>query len=627
MNSFLPLRHRLFLAATVSSLALSACTAASDWYDSASDSRVGPPVEGPRRPPARNLSHMPQEFFNPPPAGQAAPPANMPAPAAPVAAAAPAPAPSHSGPSALEVVARGGAAPKNADMNPYDHYEAGPLEAIAPSSVGTKEAASAEEVKEAPKDDNFLSRLWNKVSPSEEQAAAPSAQAVAQAEQDGAARKSLPGNPQFSKQTEETAPLAPAPVTTQAGPETPRAPLLPLAEPRSQQEPDQPEPLQAHETVLASMSAPAPDAPFAAAAQPETPMPSQPAATPSAAPVQVADASPAAGPEPVKKSWFGRMTDSLSEPFSSDAKKPAAPAADSAMDAPSESVMEIDPNYPRLSAVPEKPSEFKRIRVGQQDKLEELQSDHMAAEMARDELQNEPTGIDANEPVELTEPKSPLLKPQGSQPPAAPKKPMPWQENSQAHDIQQLLGRAEEPVPYDHAVVFDAPDAGQVAAAEIVQQPAMEVAEKQAPKASGENNWWEGWSLFKRESSAKVENAANAAPVEPAAPPAEPVAVMAPIVDQPVAQPLVTSAPAPNASQAVTSIDATITPQGAVADMNLPPVTAPAPVAEEDATTATAAANNEEGALPSPHILQDVKMLPPSRYLPRARALQTHSGQ
>ncbi len=455
-------------------------------------------------------------------------------------------------------------------QNPYDNYD------INGNPVGPK--AAAQQNTPAPQG-NFFSRMFAK-EPASAPAAAPSGNAPTPLL--GEPRKLIPGNPHYSDETTQVVPLPPGPEST--------APVAP------------------QETAPTSQVVMPPDAQLAMA-EPQM----------EAAPVETLDTAPS---EP-RSSWFSRTFKKIKSPFESHKVPPPESRPTSAADA-------SEP-YPQLSSVPPTPEQFSVVKAERSQQLEELQSDHMQAQSDKQALDSEPSQFDVVKPVEppalakSVPPVNvqPVAKTAEAAPPASGNEP-------------QLLGHVSDSqmAPVKESVVT-APAAPAVLAATpaIVQPPILpepqearkespapveqmeekiaqpEPAATEPPKETAETAkrhpyWWEGWNVFSKKKAAEPAQEPSepvaAAPIEPPPPPAA-QAVLAQ-EPRPLVEPVVPQAPA-----------------AALPELTPPP---PAVAEAEPVEAAPAAAPAASSSLPSPAILQQVKMLPPSRYTLRNQAYE-----
>lgn len=188
---------------------------------------------------------------------------------------------------------------------------------------------------EPPEKEGFFDRLFKPSQAAPEKAPVPAPVPVPVS---GEPRKPIPGNPYYSGETSAVAPLPPAPESV--APVEPQQAALPEI---------QPEPSVAAPLEIAS------EAPPLAEVTPEE-----------------------------KPSWFARTFGDLKSPFSNDAEA-SAPAAS-------------EP-YPRLSSVPETPARFSDVKAEKDQRLEELQSDHMQAQSDKLALDAEPSEAVIAEPA------------------------------------------------------------------------------------------------------------------------------------------------------------------------------------------------------------------------------------
>lgn len=130
---------------------------------------------------------------------------------------------------------------------------------------------------------------------------------------------------------------------------------------------------------------PANDNASSEAQEPETSA-EKPIEAPAAAPVAVATAAPVADAAPDKKpSWF---------PHWFDKHDPQAETEAGKLD------ITNDSSSPPLSSVPPMPTEFGAVKNQKQKQVDDLQSDHQAAQQAKQQLDSEPSQQNALVPVE-----------------------------------------------------------------------------------------------------------------------------------------------------------------------------------------------------------------------------------
>jgi len=104
------------------------------------------------------------------------------------------------------------------------------------------------------------------------------------------------------------------------------------------------------------------------------PLPPAPELKPSPEMAAITTEKPAAEEPPVQHSWFSRMRERLSgEPESPQAEK-----------------LNAEP-YPKLSDVPERPSEFQAVKTEQAGRMDELSTEHAQAQEQRETLSAEPS--------------------------------------------------------------------------------------------------------------------------------------------------------------------------------------------------------------------------------------------
>lgn len=295
--------------------------------------------------------------------------------------------------------------------------------------------------------------------------------------------------------------------------------------------------------------------------------------------------------------WFERNIKKIGDQFKSE-----EPAVEDAGDAQAGSM-----DYPTLASVPATPEQFAEVKADKEQKMEDMQAEHMQAEQNKFELYSEPSGVDATVPVEVAQPlaqtklSTPLVaKPVVAAPVA-----------SADGEKEVLLGHvaaAPDARPDDVPVKIESAVSAQpepvIEQAQSIEEPEV------AAEPSVKKSWWDDWRIFSAES--KQPEAESALPAvetlnqEPAQDIAEPVQM-------------------PEAKQA--EAPAPLTPMVAQPAQANAEVIAPPQVAEVEAAPAEAMeeAKPAAGALPSPQILREVKMLPPSRYSARARATSTQA--
>jgi hypothetical protein len=435
--------------------------------------------------------------------------------------------------------------------NAFDRYDnAGNEIAPAPSSAAWD---NADEAGSGELSSDFFNRMIEK-SPPPAQLAAPAA-AVSTQE-----RKPLSGNPRYSKDTQEIAPLPPGP-QSQVAPAEPEAPVAQI------------QPVEK-----------APPAPQAVAEEPSAP----------------------AEPAVASGGFFDRLGENLKQPFAKEeaAAKPSMIPAEDA-NAP----------YPALASVPETPERLQAVKQEKQEKIENLQGDHLLAQHEKQELDSEPSQLAAS-PVEIAPPQPivPPAPPAEILPPVAPA--------AQAASPEPvLLGHAAQPTPVEPppvAVVLPVPSeqaAPEMQAAEEMPVATSEPAQAKAP-------WWEQIPLFKKPAPENKAEAARAIS-EPQPEEQQALPVLAPQqslapVEQ-ASEPLPQDSPQP---LLLRSASGELLPSLRTADAPVAPVVAQdAPV---EAAAAPVAAASAPGGLPSPQLLQTIKMLPASRYETRIKATQSN---
>ncbi len=306
-----------------------------------------------------------------------------------------------------------------------------------------------------------------------------------------------------------------------------------------------------------------------------------------------------------KPNWFERTFTRIENTFSSDDQ-----AEQSGDDMSAD-----DMAYPKLASVPQTPERFSELRDDKQNAMEAMQSEHMQAQQDKYDLFSEPSGVEATVPVEIAQPKA--VKPIVAEPvvtaPVVAKTAPPQAEG------EVLLGHAsvapvaapdDVPVKMESAVMQPAEP---VKAEETFTQKAMAEEEPSqesmtAAEQTRQNRWWEGWRIFSAEAK-KPESELNADMQEEAA-----QEMPAPVVQRPEPAPL-----QPMVAQPV------VTPAQPMVQMPDAMVKEAPQVAEAEEAEMLEEAKPAAGALPSPQILREVKMLPPSRYSARARSTSTQA--
>lgn len=178
-------------------------------------------------------------------------------------------------------------------------------------------------------------------------------------------RKSLSGNPNYSRQTESVAPLPPGPQTDLKS----DAPMVIIAEPVAT-----PAIAPTSEKLLAQASLPPEPA------VKTTPAPADTQWTPQTPPpVLEKPASDTAEEKTAEEhsGFLARIGDTLKRPFAKEST-PVDPAAEALP-------------YPALSGVPATPPALSTVKNQKQENLEQLQSDHELAEQGRQEIASEPS--------------------------------------------------------------------------------------------------------------------------------------------------------------------------------------------------------------------------------------------
>ncbi|MFO0388136.1 MAG: hypothetical protein ACK502_00230 [Alphaproteobacteria bacterium] len=334
--------------------------------------------------------------------------------------------------------------------------------------------------------------------------------------------------------------------------------------------------------------------------------------------------------------WFERNFKRLGDQFKADES-----TEDTSKDEDDAAAENME--YPALASVPQTPDQFAAVKADKDQKMEDMQAEHMQAAQDKFDLYNEPSGVQATVPVEIAQP---VQEPKISTPLVAePVLPKQAEIITSEGEKVELLGHAsvasdvktEGPsVSIESAVTqvaepvkTQAPVVQDVIADEKSAEAKMDIADEQPQQ----NRWWEGWRIFSAESK-QPEARAD-------------VAVESPVVSEPVAEPVVTEQVAPQQLPVPivqmpepTEVKAEAKKEE-VAPVIQPMIAAPVsepvqPLAQMPDDTVKAVpqvAESEEaapqpieeakpaaGALPSPQILRDVKMLPPSRYSARARS-------
>ncbi len=465
------------------------------------------------------------------------------------------------------------------DVSPYDHFDA------EGNRVDPQAALAAQQAPDS-SSGNFFDRMVNTFKKPEAQATETSKPQPQQVP-----RKMFPGNSYVSGETHETAPISATPQP------------VPAVEKEAEE-------IKPQSSVQPMLDAPAPAAPE----------PQQTAAAEPEAVTEIISDKP-------QPSFFERTWNSVKAPFSDDKDAPAETESAAASNA--DSSLE----YPALSSVPQTPEQFTSIKAGHKNKVEQMQDEHALAAQEKIALDSEPSQqqllpvADAQPAPEPEIAAAPAPEPQTA---AAPQDAAPVSE-----DNTVLLGHAMAPEKLTNGNFVTKSE--QFSQAEAEAAPAAAVEEAAAPEtaaaATRQPYWWEGWSVLKKKpapASAPEEAAPAAVMAQEPAQASEP----APAQQATAPEPAYSSQPVPltAAAEEETPLEES-QPQQAAAPVTAPepaplaalpsltpsaaPVTAVAASDEREETANAAPA--QDSALPSPAMLQKVRIMPSSRYSQRVR--------